>query len=138
MLQTQPGLGRSVLMCGAAFSLALLLAVGAAAFYEPPNVLGFSSKSPWLERDFLCSLASVGLALLAAWVAGRRIARPRAFTRLLVHGAVWLGLTVGLFLLWAQYVFLFTLFIAPSHAFAGLRLVQLWQAWRAEVAWRAG
>jgi hypothetical protein len=137
MVRTEPGLGRSLLLCSAAFCVALLLAVGAVVFYEPPNVIGVSGTSLWLERDFLCSLASGALALLVGWVAGRPTVRPRIFSRLLVHSLVWFGLTVGLFLLWGQYVFLFTLLIAPSHAFAGLRLVLLGQAWRAELAWRA-
>ena len=138
MVQTKPSLGRSLLTCSAAFCVALLLATGAAVLYEAPNVQGSSGASLWLERDSLCSVASSGLALLVAWIAGRLVARPRTFGRLLLHALVWFGLTVGLFLVWGRYVFLFTLLIAPSHAFAVLRLVLLWQAWRAEVAWRAG
>lgn len=130
-------MARSFLACSALFSLALLLAVSAAVFYEAPNVVGSSGTSLSEGRDFLCSFASSGLALLVAWAAGRRIVRSRIFGRLLLHTAVWFGLTVGLFLVWGHYVFLFTLLIAPSHAFAGLRLVLLWQAWRAEVAWQA-
>jgi hypothetical protein len=125
-------------MCSAAFSLASLLAASAAVFYKPPNAFGFSDTSLWLERDFLCSFASSALALLVAWIAGRAIVRPRIFGRLLLHTVIWFGLTAVLFLVWSHYVFLFTLLIAPSHAFAGLRLALLWQAWRAEVAWRAG
>ncbi|MEO6601173.1 MAG: hypothetical protein ABIQ16_14945 [Polyangiaceae bacterium] len=138
MIQTASSLARAVLACAAMFFLALLLAVSAAAFYEPPNVLGSSGTSLWPGRDILCSFASCALALLVAWVAGRRLVRPRIFGRLLLHTAVWFGLTVGFFLVWAHFLFLFTILIAPSHAFAGLRLVLLWQAWRAEVAWRAG
>jgi hypothetical protein len=138
MVRTEPGLGRSLLLCGVGFSASLLLAVAAAVVYEPPNALGSSSASLWLEPDFLCSLGSGALALLVAWAAGRSIVRPRVFGRLLLHALVWFGLTVGLFLLWGHYVFLFTLLIAPSHAFAALRLVLLWQAWRAEIVWRAG
>ncbi|MES1179454.1 MAG: hypothetical protein ABUL62_34375 [Myxococcales bacterium] len=118
------------------FSGALLLAVAAAVVYEPPNALGNSATSPWLEADFLCSLASGALALLVAWVAGRRVVRPRVFGRLALHSAIWFGLTVGLFVTWGQFVSLLTLLIAPSHAFAALRLALLWQAWRADVAWR--
>ena len=131
-------MGRSVLLCGVVFSIALSLAVAAAVLYRPPNVVGVSGTSPWLEPDFLCSLGSGGLALLLAWLAGRHLVRPRLFGRLVLHALVWFGLTVGLFLLWGRYVFLLTLVIAPSHAFAALRLVLLWQAWRADAAWRAG
>ncbi len=134
---TEPRLGRPLLYCATGLLLALLLAVAAARFYEPPNLLGSSGTSLWLEADFLCSLGSGGLALLVAWSAGRLIVRARRFGRLLVHASIWFALTVGLFALWGQYAFLFTLLIAPSHAFAALRLALLWQAWRTEVAWRA-
>jgi hypothetical protein len=138
MSQTERGLGRSVLGCSVMFSFAVLCAVAAAAFYEPPNVRGDSGTSLWLERDFLCSLASGGLGLLVAWLAGRRISRAWVFGRLLLRSLVWFALTVGLFGFWGHSVSLLSLLIAPSHAFAGLRLVLLWQAWRVEVAWRAG
>jgi len=138
MVRTERRLGRWLLGCGIAFCFALLLAIGAAAFYEPPNVLGFSGTSLWQERDFQCSLASSGLALLVAWFSGKQLERSRTFGRLLLHALAWFGLTGCLFLFWSHYVFLFTLLIAPSHAAGGLRLVLLWRAWRAEVAWRAG
>ncbi|MET0794195.1 MAG: hypothetical protein ABW061_21920, partial [Polyangiaceae bacterium] len=63
--------------------------------------------------------------------------RPRVFSRLLIHTLCWFGLTVCSFALWGQFLSLLTLLIAPSHAFAVLRLALLWQAWRAEVLWSA-
>jgi hypothetical protein len=137
MTEKERGLGRTLLRSSALFFGALLLAIAAAAFYRAPNTLGAPNSSLWLEPDFLCSLASSALALASAWAAGRRLVRTRAFLRVLLHALTWFGLTVGLFLLWGYYVSLLTLLIAPAHAFAGLRLVLLWQAWRAEVAWRA-
>ena len=127
-----------MLGCAAGCLIALLLALTAAHLYQPPNLVGSASNPLWLEGDFLCSLASGSVALAAAFVAGRRVVRPRVFSTLLVHVFIWFGLTVFFFALWGQYVFLFTILIAPSHAFALLRGALLWQAWRAEVAWRSG
>lgn len=132
-------LSRRFLYCCAGFGLAVLLAVASAHYYEPPNLLGSSKRSLWLEPDTACSFASGGWALLVASLAGRgkELARPSVFRRLLVHASVWFGLTLLLFAFWSQFVLLLTLPIAPTHAFAALRLGLLWQAWRAEVAWRA-
>jgi hypothetical protein len=137
MTRSERGLGRWLLSCSVIFSLSLLLAIAASALYQPPNVAG-SSRSVWLERDSLCCLASSGLALLVAWLAGRRVQRPSQFSRLLLHTGIGFGLTVFLCLLWVHFLFLLTLLIAPTHAFAVLRLGLLWRGWRAEVAWRAG
>ena len=129
---------RFVYSCGG-FALAVLLAVVAAHYYEPPNLFGSSHGSVWLEPDTACSFGSAGLSLLVAWFAGRSgaLARPRAFGRLLVQAILWFGLSLFLFAFWSQFVPLLTLLIAPTHAFAALRLGLLWQAWRAEVVWRA-
>lgn len=137
MIRSERGLGRLVLTCCVLFSLAISLAVGAAAVYELPTVASSSSKSLWLEPDSLYCFASSALALLVAWLAGRRVQQPRQFSRLLALAAIGVGLTVGLFLVWVHFIFLLTLLIAPTHAFAALRLALLWRAWRVDLAWRA-
>ncbi len=139
MSASPSALARRLLYCSAGFALAVLLAVIAAHYYEPPNLFGSSRRSLWLEPDTACSLGSGSLALLVAWFAGRGgdLARPGVFGRLLVHALLWFGLTLFLFAFWSQFVLLLTLLIAPTHGFAALRLGLLWQAWRAEVAWRS-
>lgn len=116
--------------------LALLLAIAAAHLYQVPNLLGSSRQSWWLEADFQCSLASGALALGVAQWLGRQVARPAVFQVALVRALIWFGLTACLFAIWGQYIFLLTLLIAPTHAFAWLRLGTLWRAWRADVAFR--
>jgi hypothetical protein len=129
-------LGRPLLYCAAGLLLALLLALAAARGYQAPNQGGASTVSLWREADFLYSVASSGVALFVAWVAGRQIPGPSDFVRALARSAAWFALTVLLYALWAPYVFLLTLLLAPSHAFAALRLWRLWRAFRDDVAWR--
>jgi hypothetical protein len=136
MAATERSLGGTVLGCVGGCLLALLLALAGAHLYQPPNLMGASGNPLWLEGDFLCSLTSGLAALAVALIAARRVVRPRVFGTLLIHVLSWFGLTIFLFALWGQYLFLFTILVAPSQAFAVLRLVLLWQAWRAEVAWR--
>jgi hypothetical protein len=52
------------------------------------------------------------------------------------RGLIWAGLTLLFLGFWIHRVFLFTLLVAPAHAFAALRLIGLWSAWRTDVIWR--
>jgi hypothetical protein len=114
------------------------LALGAAHFYVLPRSRGSAGGSVWLEADFLCTSGSSAAALAvgvwssrAATSAGATAARS-----LMARVAIWAGLTLLFLALWLEHVFLFALLIAPTHAFAGLRLIGLWSAWRTDVAWR--
>ena len=115
--------------------LALLLALAAAHFYQPPNLVGSPAGNEWFESDVLCSLGSSLLASGVGWWSGRQTVKARAFKALATRTLIWLGLTVLLFAVWSQFVFLLTLLIAPTHAFACLRVANLWQTWRSELAW---
>ncbi len=129
-------LGARLLACLGGGACAVLLAMLAAHWYEPPNLMGSSGSSLWSEGDFLCSLASSLVAIGVAIAAGRAVIRVRAFGALVVRAIIWFGLTVLLSGAWAQFLSLWTLLIAPSHAFAVLRLALLWQAFRTDRAWR--
>jgi hypothetical protein len=50
--------------------------------------------------------------------------------------AIWAAFTVLFGAIWLEYLVLFTLVIAPTHAFTGLRLIGLLSRWRTDVAWR--
>jgi hypothetical protein len=138
MTLPEPNVGRRLLASAASFGLAVLLAVGAAHWYLPPNFKGSSGGSLWLEPDFLCSAGSSGIAI-AVGIWSRRAATGGGgigARSLAARVLIWVGLTLLFLAVWVDYVFLFTLLIAPSHAFACLRLVALWRRWRTEVTWR--
>jgi len=118
--------------------LALLLALLAVRLYRPPSMLASVERSPWLEADVLCSLASSGLALaVGLWSRAQERPQSLPFRALLLRALLWFGLTLVLFVVWGPRVFLSTLLIAPTHAFAALRLADLWRRWRVEVGFRA-
>ena len=123
-------------LIGAACSL--LLAFAAAHYYIAPNLDGAASSSAWFELDFCLAFASHLLAVGVGIYAGAR--RGRIRTRVtsvtLSRALSWLLLTLLLGAAWANSVSLLTLLIAPSHAFAGLRLAALVRAWRSEVRWQ--
>ncbi|HWZ92870.1 MAG TPA: hypothetical protein VNW92_28590 [Polyangiaceae bacterium] len=130
--------GARLLWSSVGSALAVLLALAAAHDYVLPRSRGSAGGSIWLEADFLCTLASSTAALgvgvwssRAATSAGATAARS-----LTARVAIWAGLTLLFLGLWLEHVFLFALLIAPTHAFAGLRLIGLWSAWRTDVAWR--
>jgi hypothetical protein len=115
-----------------------MLAVGAAHWYLPPNFKGSAGGSLWLEPDFLCSSGSSGIAL-AVGIWSRRSATGVGGVAARSPGArvlIWVALTLLFLAVWVDHVFLFTLLIAPSHAFACLRLIALGRRWRSEVSWR--
>ena len=115
---------------------ALILALGAAHFYAAPNFNGSARGVSWLELDFGLALASNLLAVGAGVQAGRGVVRSRSLSVMLPRALLWLLLTIALGAAWASSVSLLTLLIAPSHAFAVLRLVALVRAWRTERRWR--
>jgi len=129
-------LGRRLLTSLIGAALALLLAFVAAHYYSVPNLNGAARDNPWLERDFCFALASSLLALGVGLHAGRAPVQARVLARVLVHVLVWIAMTIALALAWGSSVSLLTLLIAPSHAFALLRLVALGRAMRAEQLFR--
>jgi hypothetical protein len=130
--------GPRLLSASAGFAVALLLALCAAHYYRPPSASGGSGKSIWLETDFLFGLASSAVALVVGLISGRAAtgAGALAARSLVARVMIWAGLTVVLFFVWADHTALSTLLIAPTHGFAGLRLLALGRRWRADVAWR--
>jgi hypothetical protein len=130
------GLGSPLLASLLFAGVALALALASAHFYSPPNLNSASRVSPWLEPDFGLAAASSLVALGIGWHAGRAVVRARALSAVLVRTLIWFVLTILLAVAWASSVSLATLLIAPSHAFAGLRLAALARAWRAQRLWR--
>ena len=115
---------------------ALALAFAAAHFYLPPSLNGASRSNSWLELDFCFASASCLVALGVGLYAGSALARARVLSAVLVRTLIWFALTLLLVLVWGNAVSLLTLLIAPSHAFACLRLIALGRAWHSERLWR--
>jgi hypothetical protein len=138
MAVREPSVGTRLFWSGAGFCVAVALAAGTAHYYETPNFMGASRGSLWLERDVLCAVASSAIALGVGLSSSRAAtgAGATAGGSLVARGVIWAGFTALFLAAWVQYVFLFTLLIAPTHAFACARLLGLWSKWRAEVAWR--
>jgi hypothetical protein len=135
---TPPSLAARLASSSIGCALAVALALGAAHWYERPHFSGAPERSIWLEPDFLCSLASSVVALATAARARRSATRvgATAARSVLARTLIWACLTLLFFGAWLEHVFLFALLIAPTHAFAGLRLIGLWSAWRTEVVWQ--
>lgn len=115
---------------------ALVLAVAAAHFYAAPNLNGTARSNAWFELDFCLALASNLLAVGVGVYAGAiRGVRTPALSSALSRALSWFLLTLLLGAAWASAVALLTLLIAPSHAFAGLRLAALGRAWRSAWLW---
>ena len=119
----------------AAFGLSLALAVGAAHWYETPHQSGVTEHSVWLERDVACALASSALALALGLATKRWATQPGAIAggSVPLRALIWALLCVLFLALWSNYLFLLTLLVAPSHAFAALRLLGLLSAWKSEL-----
>lgn len=115
---------------------ALALALAAAHFYAAPEFNGSAPGIAWFERDFSLALASNLLAVGAGVQAGRGIVRSRLLRATLSRASLLLLLTLVLGAAWASSVALLTLLIAPSHAFAVLRLAALARAWFVERRWQ--
>ena len=129
--------GTRLLLSALGCLLAIALALATRQLYRPPNLGGVASRPAWLEGDFLCAVASSACALaVGVWANDRRAAARRSFSASLVRALCWFALTLLLFAVWAHAVSLFTLLIAPSHAFAGLRVATLLRAWQSERLWR--
>jgi hypothetical protein len=132
MPRTESKLGRHLAGSAAAFACAVGLALAAAHYYEVPTLNGVPTHSAWFESDTLYSLAS-SLVALAIGIATRRSATsPGALAAgsPTLRVLIWAGFTVCFLAVWAHSLFLFTLLIAPAHAFAALRLLGLWTRWR--------
>jgi hypothetical protein len=112
------------------------LAFASARYYSPPSLNGTERGKPWLEPDFCLALLSSLTALAVGLLAGRAVVQSRVLAAVVVRALLWLVLTVLLAAAWGSSVSLLTLLIAPSHAFAGVRLSALALAWRAELLWR--
>ncbi len=119
-----------------AAGLALILAFAAAHYYLPPNLNGTSVSNSWLELDFCFASASSLIALGVGLQAGRGFAQARVLRVVLLRTLTWFVFTIVLVAAWGNSVSLLTLLIAPSHAFACLRLVALGRAWRSEQLFR--
>ena len=119
------------------FIAALALALCAAHWYQAPR-LSSSERPFWAERDFLCALASSALALAVAVSSTRLALNAGAFGAgsLFLRALVWSGLALLFIALWSASLSLLTLLVAPTHAFAALRLVALWTKWRSDVSLR--
>jgi hypothetical protein len=134
MVAKESQLGARLSRSTAAFGVALVLAACAAHWYATPTLSGATEHALWIERDVLCSLASGAFALASGTLAGRaaRAGAPAAGS-LLLRVVIWLGLGLLFLAEWAHYLFLLTLLIAPTHAFAALRVFALWTSWRSEL-----
>ena len=117
---------------------ALLLAFAAAHYYAAPNLDGTARRNAWFELDFCLALASNLLAVGVGVHAGRArgVLRASRLSGALSRALSWFLLTLLLGAAWASAVALLTLLIAPSHAFAGLRLAALARAWRSAWQWQ--
>jgi hypothetical protein len=136
MARRDATMGVRLFWSGIGFCAAVMLALAAAHYYERPHFMGASSPGIGAP-DLWCSLASAGIALAVGVLASRAAlgAGAAASGSLAVRALIWLGLTLLFVALWVDYVFLFTLLIAPTHALACLRLIGLWSRWRSERAW---
>ncbi len=134
MVARESQLGARLARAVAAFGVALGLAACAARWYTTPTFSGAAEHGVWIERDVLCSLASSAVALASGVFAGRSLG-PGALAAgsPLLRVAIWLGLGLFFLAVWAHYLFLLTLLIAPTHAFAALRVLALWTSWRSDV-----
>ena len=117
-------------------AIAVGLAFAAAHYYSAPNLNGAARGSPWLEPDFCLALLSGLVACGVGAHAGAAVVRTTPISAVLVRALIWLLLTVLLAAAWGGSIALLTLLIAPSHAFACLRLATLARAWRSERLWR--
>jgi hypothetical protein len=133
-----PSVVARLLWSSAGFALAVALALGSAHWYEPPRIEGSAGRSIWFEPDFLCSVASSAVALGVGVWSGRAALGPGATAArsLSARVVIWAAFTLLCGAVWVAHLVLFTLLVAPAHAFACLRLVGLWSRWRADRAWR--
>ena len=134
MVARELQLGARLARAVAAFGVALVLAACAARWYTTPTFSGAPEHAIWIERDVLCSLASGAVALASGAFAGSSFGPgATAAGSPLLRVAIWLGLGLLFLAVWAHYLFLLTLLIAPTHAFAALRVLALWTSWRSDV-----
>jgi len=89
----------------------------------------------WIERDVLFALGSALVALAVAASGKRWALRPGAIAAgsVLLRGALWALLCLLFVGIWGHYLFLLTFLVAPSQAFAALRLLAVFSSWRSEL-----
>jgi hypothetical protein len=89
----------------------------------------------WIERDVLYAIASSALALAVAASARPWATRPGAIAgaSALLRGALWGLFSLVLLAVWGHFLFLLALLVAPSQAFAAVRLLALVSSWRSEL-----
>jgi hypothetical protein len=135
MVEKDSKLGARLCWSAAAFGVAIVLAACAAHWYATPTLSGAPERALWTERDVLCSLASSIAALASGALAGSSATRAGAAAAgsLLLRAVIWVGLGVLFLAVWAHYLFLLTWLVAPTHAFATLRLFTLWTSWRSDL-----
>jgi hypothetical protein len=135
MVEKELKLGTRLRWSASALGVAVALAACAAHWYRTPTLSGAPERAIWIERDVLCSLASSAAALASGAFAGSSASRAGATAAgsLLLRAVIWVALSVLFLAVWAHYLFLLTLLIAPAHAFATLRAFTLWTSWRSDV-----
>jgi hypothetical protein len=135
MVEKESKLGARLCWSAAVYGVAVALAACAAHWYATPALSGAPERAIWTERDVLCSLASSIVALGSGAFAGSSATRAGATAAgsPLLRVVIWVGLSVLFLAVWAHYLFLLTWLIAPTHAFATLRLFTLWTSWRSDV-----
>ena len=135
MARAELKLGARLAWSGAAFGVSLVLAAAAAHWYETPQLSGAPAQPIWIERDVSCAIASSVVAIALGVSSKRWATRPGAIAggSALLRGALWVGLSLLLLGAWAHYLFLLTLLVAPSQAFAAVRLLGLLSSWRSEL-----
>jgi hypothetical protein len=118
-----------------AFAVAVGLGLCAAHYYEVPQLSGAPSHNGWFERDALFSMASSAVALAVGLLMQRSATGPGAVARAsaVLRALIWAGFSLLFLALWGEYLFLFTLLVAPTHGLAALRLLGLWTRWRSEL-----
>ena len=118
-----------------AFGVSLGLAACAAHWYETPHLSGAPEQPIWIERDVLCAIASSAVALALSLTLKRWATWPGAIagSSALLRGVLWALFSMLFLGVWAHYLFLLTLLVAPSQAFAAVRLLALGSSWRSEL-----
>ncbi len=119
----------------AVFCASLALAAGAAHWYETPRLNGVAEQSLWLEPDVLCAVLASASALALGVLTRRWATQPGAIAAgsALLRGALWVLLSVVFLGVWGHYLSLLALLVAPSQAFAALRVLALLSSWRSEL-----
>lgn len=119
----------------AAFGASLALAAAAAHWYETPHLSGTPEVPIWAERDVLCAAAAAALALALAASARSWATRRGAIAggSPLLRVALWALFSLVLLGIWGHWLSLLAFLVAPSQAFALVRLLALISSWQSEI-----